>query len=666
MTRSQFIKNTLPTIVRVCREAIKEAADETLRPQSNQFRRGSIPWTDKSEPNSPAAEAITFPADFCDEPLEGRKARSRLSVKPIRSGSEGLLSTDSTGAEGNALVNVPYTGPLKGWESQIELVLKEFYNTIRHQRLPLHGSSTLQVHEQQSSNSLSVSSMLRRTPSVLSKAPSENMSYRGRPQTDFRSVGNRWVSKTRSRPRLYPTSTVASSRTSLDDGSVWSPAGSSTWSRYSYGKTQTSMSMDSLGSHYAHGDYQQAIGFANALSQAIIREEGIAVPTNEEFTRVAPLLEDETLELVGAPWAKEGILKHKRHLDSLDKKSKDRSWNESFAVIEKGYMRLFSFNMNSKSMRMKNKSRPSAGSIVGGGNWMDNAEALDSFLLRQSIASALPPPGYSKSRPHVWALSLPTGAVHLFQVGTPDIVREFVTTANYWSARLSKEPLMGGISNIEYGWGDNVINPALIPSRETASSAQGTYSHGHVPRPSMASSMRSSVDNVAGAIKPRLPGDKVGLTDWTPPTQSMMASNLMEVDQLRALSNYVKNVEEELSRHNELRAPMLIAVSHQKLHLSRQTLTRSSFPHDTPTLRKPWRIGNANLLISSARSSNSGPTSTRSTPRKPTKTKSMRSAKLTPRRTLMQSLMMAFRDILWQLNLMVRTSLQSALSPSPS
>ena len=563
MTRSQFIKNTLPTIVRVCKEATKDAIEDTLRPQSTQFRRGSIPWTDKSEPNSPAAETTTFPADISDEPLEGKRARSRLSIKPPRSGTEGLLSTDSAGAEGNTLIHAPYHGPMKGWEYQIELVLKEFYNSIRHQRLPLHGSSSLQIHEQQSSNNLSVGGMLRRTPSVLSKAPSENTSYRGRSQTDFRSVGNRWVSKTRSRPRLYPTSTVASSRTSLDDGSVWSPAGSSTWSRYSYGKTQTSMSVDSLGSHFAHGDYQQAIGFANALSQAIIREEGVTIGSNEEFTRVAPLLEDETLELVGAPWAKEGILKHKRHLESLDKKAKDRSWNESFAVIEKGYLRLFSFNMNSKSMRLKNKSRPSAGSIVGGGNWMDNAEALDSFLLRQSIASALPPPGYSKSRPHVWALSLPTGAVHLFQVGTPDIVREFVSTANYWSARLSKEPLIGGISNIEYGWGDGVINSALIPSRDNASTTQHSHSnsHGHVPRPSMASSMRSSVDHATGVVKPRLPGDKVGLTDWTPPTQSMMASNLMEVDQLRALTNYVKNVEEELARHNELRAPMLIAVS---------------------------------------------------------------------------------------------------------
>ncbi|KAF9731407.1 hypothetical protein PMIN06_003142 [Paraphaeosphaeria minitans] len=559
MTRSQFVKNTLPTVVRVCRDALKDAHDATLRPQSTQFRRGSLPWNntynnDRSEPSSPAAEDAAFPADVADEPIENRRARSRLSLRPpYRSGSEGLL-IDSGVSEGELLVGSPYNGPMKGWELHLETVLKEFYDSIRKQRLPLHGVSALQVHEQPSTNNLSVSGILRRTPSVLSKAPSDNMSYRGRSQTDFRSMGKSWNSKNRSRPRLYPTSTVASSRTSLDDQSVWSPAGSSTWSRYSHGKTQTSMSMESLGSHFAHGDYQQAIGFANALSQAIIREEGMTIASDEEFTRVAPLLEDETLELTGAPWAKEGILKHKHHLEALDKKAKDRTWNECFAVIEKGYVRLFSFNMNAKSMRSK-KSRPSAGGVVGGGNWMDNAEALDSFLLRQTIASALPPPGYSKSRPHVWALSLPTGAVHLFQVGTPDIVREFVSTANYWSARLSKEPLMGGISNIEYGWGENVINTALIRPESTAST------HGHVPRPSMASSMRSSMDHASGTIKARLPGDKVALNDWSPPTSSMMASNLMEVDQLRALTDYVKNIEDELARHNEMRAPMLIAFS---------------------------------------------------------------------------------------------------------
>ncbi|KAF1839624.1 hypothetical protein BDW02DRAFT_575267 [Decorospora gaudefroyi] len=556
MTRSQFVRNTLPTVTRVCQDAVKAAGEETLRPQTTHFRRPSLPWTDRSEPDSPGADGAAFPAEAPEEPTETRKTRSRLSIRPpARSGSEGLLSFDSATSESNTLVNSPYNGPMRGWEFQVETVLKEFYDSIRKQRLPLHGSSELVVHQQPSSNNLSVSGMLRRTPSVLSKAPSDNASYRGRSQTDFRSVGSRWASKNRSKQRLYPSSTVASSRTSLDDGSVWSPAGSSTWSRYSYGKTGTSMSMDSLGSHFASGDYQQAIGFANALSQAIIREEGMTIASDEEFSRVAPLLEDETLELVGAPWAKEGILKHKHHLEAVDKKAKDRAWNECFAVVEKGCMRLFSFSMNSKSVRQKSKLRPSAGTVVGGGNWMDNAEALDSFPLRQTIASALPPPGYSKTRPHVFALSLPNGAVHLFQVGTPDIVREFVCTVNYWSARLSKEPLMGGVSSMEYGWGENVINPALIRQDSTPSV------QGHMPRPSVASSLRSSMDHATGTPKARLPGDKVSLSDWSPPASSMMASTLMEVDQLRALTDYVKNIENELSHHNELRAPLLIAFS---------------------------------------------------------------------------------------------------------
>ncbi|KAF2827602.1 hypothetical protein CC86DRAFT_349213 [Ophiobolus disseminans] len=556
MTRSQFVKNTLPTVSRVCLDAVKTTGAETVRPQSTHFRRPSLPWNDKSEPVSPNADATSFSAEVTEESTENRKTRSRLSIRPpMRSGSEGFLSNDSTTSESNMLVNSPYHGPMRGWEFQIEIVLKDFYDSIRKQRLPLHGSSNLSIHPQPSTNNLSVSGMLRRTPSMLSKTPSDNMSYRGRSQGDFRSASNRWASKSRSKQKLYPSSTVASSRTSLDDGSVWSPTGSSSWSRYSVGKTGTSMSMDSLGSHFAGGDYQQAIGFANALSQAIIREEGMTIASDEEFSRVAPLLEDETLELVGAPWAKEGILKHKRHLDATDKRAKDRTWTESFAVVEKGYMRLFSFSMNSKSMRHKNKTRPSAGSVVGGGNWMDNAEALDSFPLRQTIASALPPPGYSKARPHVFALSLPNGAVHLFQVGTPDIAREFVLTTNYWSARLSKEPLTGGVSSMEYGWGDTVINPALIRQDSTPSV------QGHMPRPSVTSSLRSSVDHATGTPKARLAGDKITLNDWTPPQCSMMASTLMEVDQLRALTDYVKNIEGELSYHNELRSPLLIAFS---------------------------------------------------------------------------------------------------------
>ena len=550
MTRPQFIRNTLPTIRRV----VTDAAPDAFHGQRS---NNTLPVKGSEEPASSNPASPTFPP----ETKEGRGSidlnrGQRNSIRPTD-----RLNRDHSGGtiqemgDGGLLVLAPFNGTIRAWEMQIELVLKDFYNSIQKQRLPLQGvSDESSGQPSASSNNLSTG-FLRRTPSTLSKAGSETMSYRSRP-FDSRSAGpsSRWTAKGR-RARLYPqstTTTLGSSRTSLDDqSSVWSPSvASSTWSKYSSGKTLTSMSVDSLGSEFPQGDYQQSIGFANALSQAIIREEAAGSSPVDEPIRAAPLLEDETLELAGAPWAKEGILKHKSHLDAVDKKSKDRHWNECFAVVEKGWMRLFSFSMSAKSLRQKARNRQASGNVVGGGNWTENAEAIGSFMLRQTIASALPPPGYSKARPHVWALSLPTGAVHLFQVGTQEIVKEFVTTANYWSARLSKEPLVGGISNIEYGWSEAFL-VGVADNNVPPVPAAG--------RPSLQSSIRSSIDGQS--MRPRLPGDRVHLSDWNPPQQSMMASALMEVDQLKGLIAYVKNVEDELQKHNELRGPMLLAFS---------------------------------------------------------------------------------------------------------
>ena len=504
---------------------------ETTRP-SNRSKTLPIGGSGSDQlPSAPSsARSPTFPADI----------------------SRSSLETENAGDAG-PLVNVPFTGTVRAWEQQVEAVLKDFYYSIQKERLPLHGAQPeKEVSRMASNNFLGPStSTLRRSPSTISKSGSD-IYPRGR-SADSRHGAARWSSKPRSRgARLYPPSIMGSSRTSLDDQSVWSPTTSSTWSKYSLGKF-TSASVDSFGSEYPRGEYQQSIGFANALSQAIIREDSAtSVYSYDEPERTTPLLEDETLALAGAPWAKEGSVKHKHHLDAVDKRAKDRNWNDCFAVIQQGWMRLFSFNNTTKSMRQKAKQR--GGVVVGGGNWTENAEEIWKFMLRQTIASALPPPGYSKSRPHVWALSLPTGAVHLFQAGTPEIVREFVSTANYWSARLSKEPLVGGISNIEYGWSEGVINGALVGT-ENRSPAPSSGA----ARPSIQSSIRSSIDQQS--VRPKLPADRVNISDWSPPQQSMVASSLNEEDQLKALQAYVKNVEDDLQRHNELRSAMNLAFS---------------------------------------------------------------------------------------------------------
>ncbi|KAF8458260.1 hypothetical protein BDZ91DRAFT_666074 [Kalaharituber pfeilii] len=526
MTRGQFIKNTMSTIRRGLSDTPGTPLEARPAHHSTLPNRSST-YLNTQEPAMGGATASgTFPL-----------AKDKKTVEPRSSLDFGRTNRNSSKPDydmdgGLALVNAPIAGSMRVWETQLEIILKDFYSSVKACALPLHGASKEKVDDNHlHSGALAVfgSGMLRRSPSTISKAGSERNDSSTR-------LNAKWATKNRSRPKLYNGSYAGSSRTSLEDRSIWSPSASSTWSKYSLDKTQTSMSVTSLGSAFGHPDYQQSIGFANALSHAIIREEASGTTADE----ASVALDDDGLELAGAPWAKEGMIKHKHHLEAVEKKAKNRGWTECFAVISKGTIKMFLFNTE--------KSGPNSGGVVGGGNWTENAQPIGSFLLRQTIASALPAPGYSKTRPHVWALSLPNGAVHLFQAGTPEIVREWVSTANYWSARLSKEPLIGGVSNVEYGWGD------CIADIDTAST---TATFG--PRPSLQESIRSSIDH--GMVRPRLPGDKVVIAEWTPPGQSMMASPLNEADQLKALETYVANIDIELQRHNELRYAVQLAFS---------------------------------------------------------------------------------------------------------
>lgn len=595
------------------RQALQESAPEA-------FERPSI---------LPGKSGLGLESDPRTSEEHDRHRSFRASFKPPpRPGSAlGIISDQGAGESCGPLVKAPFDGTLRAWESQVEIVLKDIYSSIRDDRLPLFGAESSPM----TPSSLSVMGMLKRSPSVLSKAPSEGVaSTRGRISETAKANSSRWNSKSRSRPRGFGTG-FSSSRTSFEDGnSVWSPTDSSaTWSKVSLGRTHTSMSMDSFGSSYPRGDFHQSIGFANALSQAIIREDSALEALKDEI-KSEQLLDDESLELAGPPWVKEGIVTHKHHLDGIDKKAKDRNWSEVFAVIQKGQLSLFSFSPN-KSLRNKNRrglgnnGALPKGAVVGGGNWQDNATNLGTFSLRQTLASALPPPGYSRSRPHVWALSLPTGAVHLFQVGTPEISREFVSTANYWSARLSTHPLVGGISNIEYGWSEAIINNALVSAindsttnvAATATATSGTVTgrrgsgstRGH-SRPGSAANAAAIASAIAGGgggggrssmqsgrsmrsasfdfVRPgsgssgvlgmatlprptqpphphhylgKLPGDRIHITDWSPPTQSMRPSALPEREQLEYLMAYVRSIEAELQGHNALRSPMLLAFS---------------------------------------------------------------------------------------------------------
>jgi len=551
MTRQQFIRNALHSIKSFYEETFDKQA--TIRANTNNSRAG----TSLSENNipSPSLDVDTTRTAFDQKEAEGQSSvRPRpVSAVPSIAATTSPFMFDLRSFENVALVNAPFEGSNKAWESQVEGVLKDFYGSIQQLRLPLFGgpdasSTTTPTTRPTLSTTASSSTMLRRSGSVMSKTVSERGSGR---LPDFRT----WQAKSRSKPKLA-TIKNNSARTSIEDiSSVWTPSVSSTWSR---GYGSASASSDTLATHVTSADRlaHYAPGFANAIQHAAAKDMMDGSNEDALASEDVPMLEDESLALSGAPWSKEGIVHHKKQPLGNDKKSKSSKWEDCFAVVEKGNLSTFSFTSNASVRNQKNKAL--RGGPVGGGNWTESAQALFAFSLRQSLANVLPPPGYDKSRPYAFALTLPNGHVHFFQVGTPEIAREFVSTANYWAARLSKEPLGGGgVSNIEYGWSDAIINansdePANLRKASRSSSAHVSRNFDQQSRPSR---------NFAG--------DRANLDEWTVPAQSNSHSTLSEGEQLQALRGYINQVEHELQVHNDLREAMLGAYSGRSANVAR-------------------------------------------------------------------------------------------------
>jgi PH and SEC7 domain-containing protein len=99
-----------------------------------------------------------------------------------------------------------------------------------------------------------------------------------------------------------------------------------------------------------------SIGFASNLTQTIIREQR----EDDAISEGGKSLTEEELALLGAPWAKEGILQRKHYWESTGKRSKDKHWVQCFVVISKGEMRMFKFLESGGGGR----------GAVGGGNWL--------------------------------------------------------------------------------------------------------------------------------------------------------------------------------------------------------------------------------------------------------------------------------------------------------
>jgi PH and SEC7 domain-containing protein len=162
-------------------------------------------------------------------------------------------------------------------------------------------------------------------------------------------------------------------------------------------------------------------------------------------------------------------------------------------------------------------------------------------------------------------LTLANGGVYFFQAGTEELVNEWVSTCNYWAARTSKEPLAGGVSNMEYGWNrvaddpychDRSLSDIEPPPRESDSISLRSSR-------SVRSKLRFKDGAARAAQTPWV--DRTFINDWKPPLPPTISSVHDEETQMEALQKHVSSMKKDLKRHNELREPMSSLVC--RLHL---------------------------------------------------------------------------------------------------
>lgn len=456
MTRTQFVRNTMSAIADNNR-AERDAESLPTEHESVSITSGS----------QKGGSAGAFP-------LTGVDAAQVVSPRTSQRDSLGSVGKQSSMQWGPVSLGV---GSLRGsflpdrrQEAELDTLLKEMYASVKADRIRLPTSN--------SDVTAAVSSHSRRRAKPNMGPPSASSgSQHASKVSQFKRGSIRGIQgllSANSTLRSDDTASFAGSHSSLGSRSL----GESTTNPTSAAEPTLSRDRTPLvDPHTASGVSQPtstngALGFASMLTHTIIKEsqeddkaENSARPDDADEE-----IDDDELALIGAPWAKEGVLSRKHYWDGPQKRAKDKSWTETFVVVQKGTLSMFKFGESNgtgnagKFAPEFNPLEGAGGFVVGGGNWLSRATKLGEVSLAHCLCNALPPPGYNRARPYVFALTLSSGAVYFFQAGTEDLVAEWVATCNYWAARQSKPPLAGGVSNMEYGW--NKVLPTKFDEEE--------------------------------------------------------------------------------------------------------------------------------------------------------------------------------------------------------
>ncbi|CCM05711.1 uncharacterized protein FIBRA_07943 [Fibroporia radiculosa] len=539
MSRGQFVRNTISTIQMQLQPNQGSNSDLSYDDWTS-FRAGSesdvVGTTVRSRAKRSDSitswnsintrEGISTPAPLAAHSTgQLSQVSDSATQSPMNESAVSVALSSGQESRNQELASTPIMHD-RNWEVEVESILKEMYAAVKSQQILQPINSALLARP--STSSLSPHGPLLRQRSLRTGPPDRLNNLKRGSIRGLQSI-------------LQAQAGVSpySSNSSIDGRA--SPAPSFANSIEGIRNPSTAF-------------LTPALGFASNLSHTIIREtqEDDHLSYKSDLSGTDVSITDEELALLGPPWAKEGMLCRKQYWDSTGKRAKSKAWMDVFVVIQKGELSMFVFGEHGHG----------GSGVVGGGNWLENAQSVGKVLLAHSLAHALPPPGYNRQRPHCMVLTLSNGGVYFFQAGTEELVNEWVSTCNYWAARQSKEPLAGGVSNMEYGW-NRVLDPITRVrsiSEDNFSVRDGDADDGVSIRSGRSGrSGKSRIRDIAATVRAEKSpwADRTFINDWKPPLPPSVPSMHDEETQMEALQKHVTSLKTDLKQHNALRTPMM-------------------------------------------------------------------------------------------------------------
>ncbi|KAI8982585.1 hypothetical protein BDB01DRAFT_793285 [Pilobolus umbonatus] len=196
--------------------------------------------------------------------------------------------------------------------------------------------------------------------------------------------------------------------------------------------------------------------YVSVKAQRIDRVQLMTPKESKRMDKKRQSLVGSIQEIIDQVGLKQGLVMRKHVMESTDKKARNRQWQLCYLVMNESELIMYRACQD-KSRRRKSvmSSTSSVQTIMGDHQWTpnENCPALDRIEMSHTHTVALPHPGWNSQRPHVFRMETSEGGIWLFESIDMFAVQAWVESANKVAARISKSPLKGAISNVDYGWG---------------------------------------------------------------------------------------------------------------------------------------------------------------------------------------------------------------------